>query len=147
VTPAVGTKVSQMAQIVTFETGLQMLADNPCRYEMYPECRDFMCGVPVEWDDTKVLAGELGQYYIVAKRSGGTWYIAGINNSTDRDVTIDLSFLESKEYDITAFIDGPLSDKIGMDYRCIKYDGISAASFGSNPIHMARNGGFAAILK
>lgn len=145
VTPAVGTKTSQMAQIVAFETGLQMLADNPCRYDMYPECRDFMCGVPVEWDDTIVLAGEFGAYYVVAKRNGATWYIAGINNSTPRDITVDLSFLGGgKTWKMTSFIDGPLSDRIGMDYRCI--DSTVEADSVLN-FHMARNGGYAAVLK
>lgn len=145
VTPAVGTKVSQMAQIVAFETGMQMLADNPCRYDMYPECRDFMCGVPVEWDETVVLAGELGQYYVVAKRNGDTWYIAGLNNSTPRDVALDMSFLgEGKAWEMSSFVDGPVADKIAMDYRHLgsKVDGTKPLT-----IHMARNGGFAAELK
>lgn len=145
ITPAVGTKTSQLAQIVAFETGLQMLADNPCRYDMYPECRDFMCGVPVEWDDTKVLAGEFGEYYVVAKRSGDTWYIAGLNNSTPRDITVDLGFLGGgKAWSMTAFTDGPMSDRIGMDYRCTAS---SVESGSSLEIHMARNGGYAACLK
>ena len=144
-TPAVGTKAGQLAQIVAFETGLQMLADNPCRYDMYPECRDFMCGVPVEWDDTKVLAAELGAYYVVAKRSGNTWYIAGLNNSTARDVTVDLSCLGSgKTWNMTSFTDGYLADRIGMDYRC----NTSKVESGSKlTIHMARNGGYAARLE
>ncbi len=143
-TPAVGTKASQLAQIVAFESGIQMLADNPCRYDMYPDCRDFMCGVPVEWDDTKVLAGELGEYYVVAKRSGDTWYLAGINNSTPRDVTFDLSFLgNDKKWNMTSFVDGPVADEIAMDYRRneSEVDGSRTIS-----IHMERNGGFAARI-
>lgn len=147
VTPAVGTKASQMAQVIAFETGLQMLADNPCRYDMYPDCRDFMCGIPVEWDDTKVLAGELGKYYIVAKRSGDTWYIAGLNNSTPRDVEIDLGFLGSRNYNVTAFVDGPMSDSIGMDYRCHRKENINATDTPVLKVHMARNGGLAAVLE
>lgn len=144
VTPAVGTKASQLAQIVAFETGLQMLADNPCRYDMYPECRDFMCGVPVEWDDTIVLAGEFGSYYVVAKRSGDTWYIAGINNSTARDVTLDMSFLGDRKWNISSFIDGVSADKIGMDYRHVEF---TAEGLKTMTIHMARNGGYAAVIE
>lgn len=143
-TPAVGTKTAQLAQVVAFETGLQMLADNPCRYDRYPDCRDFLCGVPVEWDDTVVLAGELGLYYVVAKRSGDTWYIAGINNSSPRDVTVNLDFLcKDAKWEMTSFIDGFSADRIGMDYRCIE----SKVDAGSSlNIHMARNGGYAARL-
>ena len=144
-TPAVGTKASQLAQLVAFESGIQMLADNPCRYDMYPECRDFMCGVPVEWDDTKVLSGKLGEYYVVAKRRGDVWYIAGLNNSIARDVEIDLSFLDKgRTWVMTSFTDGPVADKIAMDYRN-KESEVGAAQ--SIVIHMARNGGFAARIR
>ena len=143
--PAIGTKASQLAQIVAFESGIQMLADNPCRYDMYPDCRDFICGVPVEWDDTKVLAGKLGEYYVVAKRSEDVWYIAGINNSTAREVEIDLGFLgNGRKWTMSSFTDGPVADKVAMDYRNNKseVDGTQSIT-----IHMARNGGFAAQLK
>ncbi|MCF0175626.1 MAG: glycoside hydrolase family 97 protein [Bacteroidales bacterium] len=144
-TPAVGTKAAQLAQIVAFETGLQMLADNPCRYDVYPDCRDFMCGVPVDWDDTKVLAGEFGAYYVVAKRSGDTWYIAGLNNSTARNLTVDLSCLApGKTWKMISFSDGYKADSIAMDYRCNS----STLESGSKlEIHMARNGGYAARLE
>ena len=123
----------------------QMLADNPCRYDMYPDCRDFMCGAPVEWDDTKVLSAKLGEYYVVAKRSGDEWYIAGLNNSTARDVTVDLSFLgNGRKWTMSSFTDGPVADRIAMDYR---YNESEVDAAQSITIHMTRNGGFAAKLK
>jgi len=144
-TPAIGTTTSQLAQIVAFETGLQMLADNPTRYNMYPDLRDFMCGVPVEWDETVVLAGLVGQYYVVAKRAGDTWYIAGLNNSAARDVEITLDCLPAgKAYKLDSFIDGPNAYRIAMDYRRAEATVEKGASF---TIHMDRNGGYAAILK
>lgn len=144
-TPAVGTKASQLAQIVAFESGIQMLADNPCRYDMYPDCRDFMCGVPVDWDDTKVLAAEMGEYYVVAKRSGGTWYIAGLNNSTPRDVTLDMSFLGGgRTWNMSSFIDGPVAEDIAMDYRHVESKTSASETL---TIHMARNGGYAAEIR
>lgn len=144
-TPAVGTKASQLAQLVAFESGIQMLADNPCRYDMYPDCRDFLCGVPVEWDDTKVLSGKIGEYYVVAKRSGDVWYIGGLNNSIERDVEIDLSFLgNGRKWTMSSFIDGPVAGRIAMDYR---HNESEVDGTQSMTIHMARNGGFAAQLK
>ena len=144
-TPAVGTKASQLAQIVAFESGIQMLADNPCRYDVYPDCRDFMCRVPVEWDDTRVLAGALGEYYVVAKRSGDVWYIAGINNSTARDVTLNLNFLgDGVTGKMISFTDGPVADEIAMDYRQSYQDKVDSSD--TITIHMARNGGYAAVI-
>jgi len=144
-TPALGTKVAQLAQIVAFETGLQMLADNPCRYDKWPDCRDFMTGVPVEWDETVVLAGKVGEYYVVAKKAGEVWYVAGINNSSPRTIESDLSFLgEGGEWEMESFVDGPVASQIAMDYRrnVSTVNSSSPLSFG-----MARNGGFAAVLK
>lgn len=144
-TPAVGTKASQLAQIVAFETGLQMLADNPCRYDMWPDCRDFMTAVPVEWDETVVLSGKVGEHYIVAKRAGDVWYIAGLNNSQARSIDVDLSFLgEGSEWIMESFSDGPVADRIAMDYRR-NFEDVTASS--SLAVGMARNGGFAAVLK
>ena len=63
----VGTKAYHLAAFVLFESHLQMLMDNPCRYDAWPDCRDFITAVPVNWDDTRVLAAEAGQYIVMAK--------------------------------------------------------------------------------
>ena len=141
----VGTKVFNMAIFVFFETNLQMLMDNPCRYDQWPDCRDFLTGVPVNWDETRVLEAEAGQYIIVAKRKGDNWWIGGITNDNQRDFQLKLDFLtEGKHYYMTSFEDGVNARIIAMDYlrRENRVDSSTAL-----PIHMARNGGWCASIK
>ena len=52
---SIGTRAYQMALFVLFETGLQMLADNPTLYYREEECTRFISQVPVTWDETRAL--------------------------------------------------------------------------------------------
>lgn len=141
----VGTKAFNMAVFVLFESNLQMLMDNPCRYDQWPDCRDFLTTVPVNWDETRVLAAEAGQYCVTAKRKGDKWFIGAITNSTERDLQLRLDFLPAgKQFKMTSFADGINAHIIAMDY-------IRQESRVSNtttlPIHMARNGGWCACIE
>lgn len=141
----VGTKVYHLAAFVLFESHLQMLMDNPSRYDMWSDCRDYITSVPVNWDETRVLVAEAGQYIVMAKRRGDKWFIGGITNDKQREVEVTLSFLpEGKELHMTSFVDGVNADRMAMDYR------MEQRTVNRNTklsIKMARNGGFAAAIK
>lgn len=140
-----GTKVYNMAVFVLFESNLQMLMDNPCRYDKWPDCRDFLTSVPVNWDETRVLAAEAGQYIVMAKRKGQKWFIGGITNDKERELDITLSILpEGKNLQMTSFVDGINANRIAMDYRMEKTSVNKATKL---PIKMARNGGFAGVIE
>ncbi|MCI5580035.1 MAG: glycoside hydrolase family 97 protein [Phocaeicola plebeius] len=144
ITPGVGTKVFNMAVFVLFESNLQMLMDNPCRYDRWPDCRDFLTSVPVNWDETRVLAAEAGQYIVIAKRKGQQWFLAGITNEKQREMEVTLSFLpEGKTMQMTSFVDGVNANRMAMDYRKTQN---TVTADGTLHISMARNGGFAAVL-
>ena len=139
-----GTKVYNMAVFVLFESNLQMLMDNPCRYDKWPDCRDFLTSVPVNWDETRVLAAEAGQYIVMAKRKGQKWFIGGITNDKERELDVTLSILpEGKNLQMTSFVDGINANRIAMDYRMEKTSVNKATKL---PIKMARNGGFAGVI-
>ena len=141
----VGTKVFNMAVFVLFESNLQMLMDNPCRYDQWPDCRDFLTSVPVNWDETRVLAAEAGQYCVVAKRKGEKWFIGAITNSKERDLQLSLDFLPAgKEFSMKSFADGINANIIAMDYRCQESKVSSSVTL---PIHLARNGGWCASIE
>ena len=140
-----GTKVYNMAVFVLFESNLQMLMDNPCRYDKWPDCRDFLTSVPVNWDETRVLAAEAGQYIVMAKRKGQKWFIGGITNDKERELDVTLSILpEGKNLQMTSFVDGINANRIAMDYRMEKTSVNKATKL---PIKMARNGGFAGVIE
>lgn len=140
----VGTKVYHLAAFVLFESHLQMLMDNPCRYDNWPDCRDFITSVPVNWDETRVLAAEAGQFIIIAKRKGQKWFLGGITNDKQRELDVTLNFLpEGMNMQMTSFVDGVNADRMAMDYRQEK---TSVSKNTKLHIKMARNGGFAGVI-
>lgn len=144
---SIGTRAYQMALFVAFESGVQMLADNPTLYYREPECTTFVTSVPVTWDQTRVLAAKAGEYLVVAKRKGDKWYIGGIANGTEseRNFSFRADFLPREhDYTLTAFVDGPNAARQAMDFR----RQISTINHNSTlEIRMVRNGGFAAVIE
>ena len=67
---SLGTRCHQLAMYVVYESPLQMLADSPSNYLREPEAMEFLGPVPTVWDETKVLDGKIGEYVIIARRSG-----------------------------------------------------------------------------
>lgn len=142
---SMGTRVYQLALFVLFESGLQMLCDNPTMYYQNQECTDFITQVPVTWDETKVLQAELGQSVLVAKRKGEKWYLGGITNENERTIDLNFNFLpKNKGYTINYFEDGINANRQAMDYRKKE---TTIKSDDSMQIKMSRNGGWAAIIE
>ena len=144
---SIGTRAYQMALFVIFESGLQMLADNPTLYYRNEDCTRFITQVPVTWDETVALDAKVGEYVIVAKRKGEKWYIGGMTNNkeNERQFEINLDFLkDNKTYRLTSFEDGVNAGRQAMDYR-INSSNVKKGQKIS--VKMARNGGFAAVLE
>ena len=144
---SIGTRAYQMALFVLFETGLQMMADNPTLYNRNDECTRFISQVPQTWDETIALEAKAGEYAIVAKRKGEQWYIGGMTNNRERErvFNISLDFLqEGKNYLMTSFEDGINADHQAMDYRKQEQ---SLKKGNHITVRLARNGGFAAVIR
>lgn len=144
---SIGTRAYQLALFVVFESGLQMLADNPTNYYREKECTDFITSVPTTWDETKALEAKVGEYAIVAKRKGTKWFIGGITNNTEkqRNFKLNLDFLKAgKSYKVTSFEDGINAGYQAMDYRKKNFKVTNAANI---EVKMVKNGGWAAVLE
>ena len=112
--PHITTHAHELALTVLFESGLQHLADKPESFLAQPqEVQDFLSHLPSVWDETRFLSGYPSESIVLARRSGDTWYIAGING-TDQEKELvvkqgDGSFVtpddETKEFSVTAFLD------------------------------------------
>ena len=138
-----GTRCQQLAMYVVFESPLQMLADNPTHYYKEQECMEFLSGVPVQWDDTKVLDAKVSEYLLTARRHGNDWYIGAMTNWTPRDLTIDLTFLPEGEYKINIWQDGINADRNANDYKKI------SETINRNTklnIHLAPGGGWVGVV-
>ena len=117
-----GTRVHQMALYVIFESPLQMLADSPTNYMKEQECTDFLVRIPVVWDDLKVLDAKIGDYLLMARRSGNDWFVGAQTDWTAREMTLDLSFLPAGNYSMEIFQDGINADRHAQDYKHLKND-------------------------
>ena len=143
---SIGTRAYQMALFVLFESGMQMLADNPTLYYNNHECTGFITGVPVTWDETIALQAKAGEYAVVAKRKGDKWYIGGITNGKEKErvLELDFSFLpQGKEFNMTYFEDGINAGRQAMDYR--KKSAV-VKSGDKITIRMCRNGGWVGAI-
>jgi alpha-glucosidase len=138
-----GTRVHQMALYVVFESPLQMLADNPSNLMREQECTDYIVKVPVVWDDIKVLQAKTGDYLLLARRSGKTWFIGGLTDWSARDLELDLSFLGEGVYVMDVFEDGVNADRYASDYAHKMLDVTSGLKMN---IHLAPGGGWTAKI-
>src|SRR5713101_5887429 len=140
---AMGTRCHQLAMYVVFESPLQMLSDSPTNYMREPEIMDFLGPVPTEWDETKVLDAKIGQYVLVARKSGRDWYVGAMTNWTGRDLDVDLSFLPSGSFTMEAYQDGVNADRYASDYKKTKTQVSNSQKL---KITLAPGGGWAARI-
>ncbi len=91
--PHLTTYGHELALAVLYQSGIQHFCDKPEGYYAQPdEVQQFLKDIPVVWDDIKALEGEPGEYAVLARRSGDTWFIGGISALNEpKTVTIDLS--------------------------------------------------------
>ncbi len=89
--PHITSHAHELALTVLYESGLQHLADRPESFLAQPkEVQAFFGQLPAAWDETRLVAGEPADHVVMARRSGKTWYVAGING-TDAEKTINVS--------------------------------------------------------
>lgn len=112
-----GTRCRQLAEYVIFESPFNMLCDSPSNYRDEDECARFIAEIPTVWDETIALDGKVGEYTVIARRSGDRWFVGGITNWDEREIEIDLSELCLKTNKGIEFRDGINANKIAEDYN------------------------------
>jgi len=103
------TIAKQLALYVVLYSPIQMAADLPENYERFPGPFRFIEDVPVDWEETRVLNGEVGDYVTMARkdRAGTDWYLGAITDEQPRTLQVPLSFLdEGRRYYATIYRDG-----------------------------------------
>jgi len=142
------TLAQQLALYVVIYSPVQMACDLPKNYEGQPAFQ-FIKDVGVDWEQTVVLNGEVGDFVTIAReeKNTGNWFVGGITDENARDISINLNFLED-----------------GKTYDAIIYKDAADANYKTNPtaldiekmeikkgneltLHLAEGGGFAISLK
>jgi alpha-glucosidase len=109
------TVATQLAEYVVLYSPIQMVADLPENYEARPDAFQFIRDVPTDWETSKTLQGDIGEYIVVARleRGGQDWYLGALTNEKARSLTQVLSFLApGRRYEAQIYRDGP-----GADFR------------------------------
>ena len=142
------TLAGQLALYLVMYSPLQMAADLPEHYEKYSDAFQFIRDVAVDWDDSKYIEAEPGDYITVARKAKGTdnWFIGGKCDENGHKAVIKLDFLDK-----------------GKTYECTIYSDAADADYEKNPkaysiirkqvkrgdvlkINEARGGGFGVSL-
>lgn len=143
------TLARQIAYFVTIYSGMAMAADRPFIYEdRFPEVFEFIRAVPTNFEKTLPLLGEIGEYYVVARkdRDSEDWYLGGVTNETGRRVHLNLDFLNDGVYEATIYADSDNAhyreNPFGIN---IQHKHVGRTE--SLDLYLAPGGGFAVQLK
>lgn len=139
------TLAKQLALYVTMYSPLQMAADLPENYEKHLDAFQFIKDVAVDWQDSRYLEAEPGDYLTVVRKDKKTekWFLGAITDENARDTEIKLDFLSpAKKYKAILYTDGPTADWKAnpMSYQ-IKT--IEVTSKSKIKLHLANGGGAA----
>src|SRR6478672_7862833 len=95
----VTTSAFELATSVLFLSGIQHYAESPDGMAHVPEfVKAFLRKLPDNWEDVKFIDGYPGKFYVVARRTGSRWYVAGINGeAAEKQLTLDLAFLKGRK--------------------------------------------------
>ncbi len=95
-TPILSTLAKQLALYVVIYSPIQMAADLPENYEANPKAFQFIKDVAVDWDDTRMLAGEVGDLAVFARKQRGSpnWFLGAVGDEQERHFDVALDFLE-----------------------------------------------------
>ncbi|MEO1573705.1 MAG: glycoside hydrolase family 97 protein [Pseudomonadota bacterium] len=114
------TLARQLAFYVVIYSPLQMAADLPENYLKFADAFQFIKDVPADWQDSRALAGEIGEYIVMARRdrNSADWYLGAITDASPRRVEVALDFLApDKRYEAQVYRDG-----VDAHYLASPYD-------------------------
>ncbi|MBD3581451.1 glycoside hydrolase family 97 protein [Flavobacterium selenitireducens] len=112
------TLAKQLALYVTMYSPIQMAADLPENYDKHADAFQFIKDVAVDWDDTKILEAEPGDYLTMARKAKAkdAWFVGAITDENARKTTISLGFLPA-----------------GKKYKAVIYEDAKDADWQKNP--------------
>ncbi len=143
------TLANQLGLYVTMYSPLQMVADLPENYERFADAFQFIKDVAIDWDETRVLEAEPGQYITYARKAKGEnkWFVGNTNGYDARTSNIVFDFLpKNTTYEATIYSDAKDANyKTNPQAYQIKKMKVSSKSKLS--LYCAPGGGYAISIK
>ncbi len=140
------TLAKQLGLYLTLYSPIQMAADYPEELAKYPRELDFITKVPADWSESHLIAGEVGDYAVFARkdRNSTDWYIGGVNDADPREISARLDFLDAgRTYTATIYRDGADADYRTERRHSIAYETRKVKKGDIINLRMAPAGGFA----
>ncbi|MBV9527588.1 glycoside hydrolase family 97 protein [Sphingomonas sp.] len=112
-TPILSTLAKQLALYVVIYSPIQMAADLPENYAANPAAFQFIKDVAVDWDDSRMLAGEVGDLAVFARKARGSpeWFLGAVGDEQERRFDVSLGFLQpGRRYEAQIYRDGDDAD-------------------------------------
>ncbi|NPD85329.1 glycoside hydrolase family 97 protein [Lentimicrobium sp. L6] len=141
------TLAHQLALYVVLYSPIQMACDLPEHYEGNPALQ-FIRDVGVDWEQSIVLDGEVGEFVIIARQERETmnWFVGAVSDENPRDITIDFSFLEEgKNYKVIVYKDGEEAHWNDNPLSLV-IEEVSVNKNSKETFHLAAGGGLAISL-
>lgn len=142
------TLAQQLALYVVIYSPVQMAADLVEHYEANPEPLQFIRDVGVDWETTKVLNGEVGDYVTIARkeRQTGNWFLGSITDENSREIEVSFNFLdENQEYTATIYKDA-VDAHWDKNPTAIDIDTMTVNKNSKINVRLAEGGGFAVSI-
>jgi alpha-glucosidase len=137
-----GTRAQELALFVVYHSPFMCVCDHP-RHILGEPGAEFLELVPTVWDETRVLAGEIGEYVVIARRSGDRWFVGGITNEQGRRLVVDLAFLGAGPWQTQLWLDG---NEAASDATSLATRTEALADEPKLSVRLAPAGGFVAVL-
>lgn len=131
------TVAHNMGLAVTLESGMPTFSDMPDHFTS-GEYLDFYRNLPVAWDETKLVTADLGDYVVIARRSGNKWYV-GCTASYAGTIDVDLSFLGEGNFTARIWQDS--------EYNQVSQSSQSVTSASKLSLTVQKGGGFTMIIE
>lgn len=131
------TVAHNMGLAVTLESGMPTFSDMPDHFTS-GEYLDFYRNLPVVWDETKLVTADLGDYVVIARRSGNKWYV-GCTASYAGTIDVDLSFLGEGNFTARIWQDS--------EYNKVSQSSQSVTSASKLSLTVQKGGGFTMIIE
>jgi alpha-glucosidase len=144
------TEAKQLALYVVLYSPVVMAADTPENYAKHMNTFKFIRDVPTDWEETRVLNGEVGDFVTIARkeRGGKDWYVGGVGDEQARDSSFSLDFLTpGVRYDAEIYRDGDDADYRTEKRHSVMIEKRVLTSADRLTLRMAPGGGFAIRLK
>lgn len=137
------TAAFELATSITFLSGIQHFAETPDGMSQVPLfVKEFLQTIPDSWDDVKFVEGFPGKLFVIARKSGTKWYVAGINGEKEeKQLNLDLTFLKNKNGKLI------LSGQKDDGYNSFDAKNISIPTDGQLQIHLKKSDGFVAVFE